>query len=641
LRTPAWRHLGGLFHDHDRADVATRGRSAHQPARPLDVVDYAHRHGAGRHLDQHVAGAREQVSGDSSVTSKSSSCCIGGKRPATRVPPFAVRGCRLLWMRYALLGALVCSLFASATAHAAVVPADPTNFKAKFATLKPGDTLKLAAGDYDGGLSIHGVSGAPGKPITIEGPASGAPARLLAKSCCNTLDLQDAAYIVIKNLTFDGQDISGVDAVKANGGAGHWTHDITVEGCTITHHDGGGTSQQTVGVSTKIVSWNWIIRDNVIDGAGTGMYLGNSDGTEAFIGGLIEGNLYRHTLGYNMEIKQQIDRQQSDVPQVPTDVRTTIIRNNVFLKENNPSPDGARPNLLVDGFPDSGPGSQDHYEIYGNFFFHNDDDALLQATGRVHVHDNLFVDSKHAGVHFMDHAGKTVIDAIAYNNTVYGTAQGVSFGAAPSGVSLVAGNAIFAATPLSGTMTNEHDDITDSVANAGNYVVNPGLTLGQMDFFPKSGSALHGSQIDLSSVKSDTDYDRDFNGTQKDFTYRGAYQGEGTNPGWKPQNGLKSGGASGGAGGSGAGGSGAGGSGAGGTAGGPATGGSAAGGAAAGGASSGGASSGGPSSGAASGDSGGCGCRAAGSRDGTPLWALLGLLALGVGARGRRGKPCC
>ncbi len=528
------------------------------------------------------------------------------------------------------MGAALGCVFVSSVAHAAVVPADPSNFKTKFATLQPGDTLELAAGDYDGGLSIHGMSGAPGKPITIEGPASGAPARLLAKSCCNTIDLQDAAYIVIKDITFDGQDIAGVDAIKANGTAGHWTHDITVEGCTITHHDGGGTDQQTVGISTKIVSWNWIIRDNVIDGAGTGMYLGNSDGSEAFIGGLIEENLYRHTLGYNMEIKQQIDRQQNDVSQVPTDVRTTIIRNNVFLKENNPSPDGARPNLLVDGFPDSGPGSQDHYEIYGNFFFHNDDDALLQATGRVHVHDNLFVDSKHQAIHFMDHAGKTVIDAIVYNNTIYGTAQGISFGAAPSGVSFVTGNAIFAATPLSGTMTNEHDDVTDSVANAGNYVVNPGLTLGQMDFYPKSGSALHGAAIDLSSIKTDTDYDRDFNGTQKDFTYRGAYQGEGTNPGWKPQDGLKSGGGNGGSGG--AGGAGAGGGG------GSATGGSsgAAGstGGAAGGSNSGGA---GGSSAAQStpGSSGGCGCRAARSSDGAPWSLALGLLALGVATRRR------
>ncbi|MCE7891101.1 MAG: BMC domain-containing protein [Sorangiineae bacterium PRO1] len=63
-----------------------------------------------------------------------------------------------------------------------------------------------------------------------------------------------------------------------------------------------------------------------------------------------------------------------------------------------------------------------------------------------------------------------------------------------------------------------------------------------MDFYPKSGSALKGSAIDLSSVKADTDYDRDFNGTVRDFTYRGAYQGEGTNPGWSPDATLKTGG---------------------------------------------------------------------------------------------------
>ena len=128
------------------------------------------------------------------------------------------------------------------------------------------------------------------------------------------------------------------------------------------------------------------------------MYFGNSDGTRAFIGGLVEGNLFRDTLGYNMQIKHQVDRGQADVSQVPTDKRVTIVRHNVFIKSNNPSPSGARPNLLIDGPPDSGPGSDDHVEIYGNFFLHNDDDALFQGNGRLHIHDNIFVDSKKAAV---------------------------------------------------------------------------------------------------------------------------------------------------------------------------------------------------------------------------------------------------
>jgi hypothetical protein len=96
----------------------------------------------------------------------------------------------------------------------------------------------------------------------------------------------------------------------------------------------------------------------------------------------------------------------------------------------------------------------------------------------------------------------------------------------------VAGNAIFSATPLSGTMTDEHDNVSAPVANAASYVVRPSKVLGEMDFFPISSSALHGAVVDLSKAGSDVEYDRDFNGTLKDFTYRGAYQGEGQNPGF-------------------------------------------------------------------------------------------------------------
>lgn len=529
----------------------------------------------------------------------------------------------------------VCELFWCAIAGAANVPATPSDYTSKLATLAPGDTLELAAGDYTSGMTLSGMNGAQGQPITIEGPAGGA-ARFLGNASRNTIDITNSSYITIRNLTLDGQDIVGIDAIKAGGGATDWAHHITIEGCTIERHDGGTTSQQTVGISTKIVAWDWVVRNNLIDGAGTGIYLGNSDGTRAFIGGLIEHNVFRKTLGYNMEIKYQLARES--VPGVPTDDRVTIIRHNVFIKSSSlPSPDGVRPNLLVDGFPDSGPGSNDHYEIYGNLFFHNDDDALLQASGRVHVHDNIFVDSLNPALRMIDHDGKTVIEALVYNNTIYDTATGVAFSSAPSGISLVAGNAIFSPAPISGTMTDEHDDVTDAVSTAASYVVQPSKILGQMDFYPIAGSALHGSVVDVSKASYDVDHDRDFNGTLKDFTYRGAYQGEGTNPGWPLSDGFKPETGSGGTAGAAATGGAAGTPASGGAAG--ATGGNAgttAGGtsgssgttAISGGSSGSGSGSAGTSNGAASGDDSGCGCRT--RRSGANPIALLAI-ALFVG----------
>jgi len=529
-------------------------------------------------------------------------------------------------------------VLAAGSAHAADVLATPADYRSKLTALAPGDSLVLAAGDYSDGLPISDLNGTAAQPITITGPAAEV-ARFLGNAVRNTIDIRNSSYITIRNLTLDGQDIAGIDAIKASGTAADWAHHITIENCIIVRHDGGATSQQTVGISTKVVAWDWIVRHNLIDGAGTGMYFGNSDGTRAFIGGLIEHNVFRRTLGYNMQVKHQLARES--VPGVPTDERVTVIRHNVFIKDSSlPSPDGARPNLLVDGFPDSGPGSLDHYEVYGNFFFHNDTEALVQATGRVHVHDNVFVDSLRPAIVMVNHEGKTVIDALVYNNTIYDTASGIVFSNAPSGVSLVAGNAIFSATALSGTMTDEHDNVADAVASAATYVVRPSTLLGDMDFFPVSGSALHGGVVDISKASTDLDHDRDFNGVTKDFTYRGAYQGEGQNPGFSLDDAFKPA-PSGSAGGSG---------GSGGRAGASSTGGSAAvGGAgasgtgAAGSATSGGAggSAGDSDAGSASAESGtdsGCACSSAHRSSASASLASWLLAACALGRRGRRGN---
>ena len=73
------------------------------------------------------------------------------------------------------------------------------------------------------------------------------------------------------------------------------------------------------------------------------MYLGDSDGTQPFVAGeVIEHNLIKDTIGYNMEIKDQVDLtfHENGIPLEPT---STIIRHNVFIKNDDPSPDGRSP----------------------------------------------------------------------------------------------------------------------------------------------------------------------------------------------------------------------------------------------------------------------------------------------------------
>ena len=258
--------------------------------------------------------------------------------------------------------------------------------------------------------------------------------------CCNTVEIQDSSYVAITNLTIDGNHVDGAFGLSAKGGASNRVHNIRVEGCTFINHD---TSQGNVAISTKTPTWDWEIRGNRILGAGTGLYLGNSPGTEPFVRGLIEYNLISDTMGYNMQIKWQSSR--PDVEGMPQGPSRTIIRHNVFIKTDRASPSGDRPNLLVGGFPESGAGSQDLYEIYGNFFFHNPRESLFQGSGRISIHDNVFADVAGTAIALQNHDLPLRL-AHVYNNTVYAAGTGISVsGDMDQGVWVV-GNLLFADT---------------------------------------------------------------------------------------------------------------------------------------------------------------------------------------------------
>lgn len=435
-------------------------------------------------------------------------------------------------MRHSSLLALAASSALTSLASPAVATdydADPSTYAAIVPTLQPGDTLRLAGGTYPDLLSISNLNGSEAAWIVITGPDSGSPAVFLADPgpCCNTVEIANSSYVAIRNLTIDGNGVDGAFGVSAKGGTANLVHHIAIEGCTFLHHD---ASQQNVAISTKAPTWGWTIRRNRIVGAGTGLYLGNSDGTCPFIGGLIELNLVQDTVGYNMQIKWQQPR--PDIAGMPSDPVSTIIRHNVFIKTDRDSPDGDRPNVLVGGFPSTGAGSDDRYEIYGNLFYHNPRESLLQASGRVTIHDNIFVDTSSAAIRLQDH-DLPLRQAHAYNNTIYAASTGISAGGtADQGIDLV-GNLVFADTPISGSPTTQLENITDSTANAAQFVHAPSTTLGQMDFYPLAGKC-QGAPLGLSSYAADADYAADFNGTSKGtFAFRGAYAGEGVNPGWQ------------------------------------------------------------------------------------------------------------
>lgn len=438
----------------------------------------------------------------------------------------------------ALLYALCFSiLFVSAVEGGTIKQGNPDNYRQLLTTLLPGDTLILAAGVYERGLPISDCQGTPEAWITITGPESGV-AEIRQTQRANCVELRQCSYVALKRLSILGggpAGIPGLFGISAQGGLKNTVHHILIEDCLISDWN---TSQQAVGISTKIPTHDWIIRRNIIRNCGTGLYLGNSNGEDPFVRGVIEYNLVENPVGYCMEIKFQ--RRRPDLPGMPSGSCRTLIRHNVFIKNDAPSPDGDRPNLLVGGIPDSGPGSEDLYEIYGNFFWNNPRESLLQASGRVSIHDNVFIDcpsSGHAAITLRDHDLPLRL-AHVYNNTIVSSARGVRIASVPTEGHALIGNVAFTsgeAFSLHPSITRVDGNVSGNTEDAFTHLTNPVA----LEFHPVPDRCV-GPALDLSWFQTDSAFDKDFDGREKgDRHYRGAFAGSARKNSWNLQRGLK------------------------------------------------------------------------------------------------------
>lgn len=411
------------------------------------------------------------------------------------------------------------------------INATPSNYRSLIAGLIPGDRLLLAAGTYTQGLPLHGKNGEPGKCIVVEGPASGTPALFTGSDSWNVISLKDSSsYIALRNLSLDGQTKWG-DGVKAEA-TGVSVHHILIDGLNLKNFN---RNYLVVGISTKTPAWNWVIRRTTIHATGTGMYIGGSEGEFPFTNFLVEHNLIYDTLDYNAQFKHQESRNTSiGMPSTGT----VIIRHNTFVKETGSlSGDYARPNLLVGHWPVSGTGSTDTYQIYGNLLYENPYESLFQGEGNVAFHDNLLVNRGNDGVRIQAHNDVPKRIDI-FNNTIVAAGYGIRVaGADPAYAQRVVGNAVFAGTPLSGGQ--QSSNVTGTYSASSTYLNNPmgGLGAG-LDLYPKSGQ-LQGTAIDYTPFTSYLEYDRDFNQQSRVATFRGAYSGDGVNPGWTPALAIK------------------------------------------------------------------------------------------------------
>jgi fibronectin type 3 domain-containing protein len=400
----------------------------------------------------------------------------------------------------------------------AVINVNPSNYLSLVPTAKPGDTVEFAAGNYASGLNLSGMNGTAGAWITFDGSAG---AVILGTASQNTVELDSTSYLVFENFTVDSQHQN--DAVKAGGGLSNVSHDILIKNNTILNAD---SSQQTVGISTKCIAWNWTIQGNTINGAGTGMYLGDSSGFAPFINGIIENNIVENTIGYGIQIKDQ--EPYALVSGMPSS-GTTILRYNQFLNNDIQGAlgQGARPNVMIGGFPASGPGASDTYQIYGNLIANNvsGGDYLMQVTGRAMIHDNILINDSVGGIHVQPHYDDSGTlfnpqQISIYDNTIYDVGTGISGAASWP----VVGNLIFA-----NNTGAPSGNISDSIANAGLYLTAPSTAPVAANFVPLPGKA-QGAAVNLAQFGADPAYNLDYNGSARpnsDTSY-GAFEGPGS-----------------------------------------------------------------------------------------------------------------
>lgn len=388
----------------------------------------------------------------------------------------------------------------------------------------PADRVRLAAGTYLQGLPFTNRNGQPNRCLVVEGPVDGPPARFTGSDSFNTVSFRNASYIAVRNLELDGLDLAG-DGVKAEGDA-QWSHHITVENLRLV---GYGPEQARVGISTKHPAWNWVIRRNTIVGAGTGLYLGNSDGSAEFVGGLIEENLILDSIGYDAQIKHQTGRNTALGIPASAD---TIIRHNVFSKAQGYSTgNDARPNLLVGHWPLTGDGSTDRYLVYGNLFYQNPSEALFQGEGNIALYANLFLNRDGPAIHVQPHNDRPQMVEVFWN-TVVASTRGVRVTGGEVGyVQRVRFNAVFSGLGISGGV--QSDNVSDLFTAAGGYLVDPGGTIGaDLSLFPLAG-ALDGSPLDTTGFDVFLDWNRDFDHLTRAGTLRGAYGTEEGGPNWQ------------------------------------------------------------------------------------------------------------
>jgi hypothetical protein len=117
-----------------------------------------------------------------------------------------------------------------------------------------------------------------------------------------------------------------------------------------------------------------------------------------------------------------------------------------------------------------------------------------------------------------------------FHNTIVAVRNGIRVrGGDPRFRQRVFANVVFAGRPVLGGEAVANS--TGTYKNASSYVTSASAELGKLDLFPKAKLAIQ--NVDASWFRMFEDSELDFNGTPRSSRQPGAYDGFGSNPGWK------------------------------------------------------------------------------------------------------------
>lgn len=174
--------------------------------------------------------------------------------------------------------------------------ANSAELRAAAARAGPGTTILLAPGDYEGGVYLSGLRGAPGKPVVIAAADPARPPRFLGGG--EGMHLSGIEHVELRSLRFEGARANGVniddggkggppsrrfllrdveirdvgargneDGIKLSG-----AELFRIEGCTVERWGGNGSAVDMVGCREGVVESCRFVHDGG-GGGGSGVQM--------------------------------------------------------------------------------------------------------------------------------------------------------------------------------------------------------------------------------------------------------------------------------------------------------------------------------------------------------------------------------